>query len=149
MKDIYDEAKETTKECGSLDYNCLKQNVLQFATEKTLGINQSEEFNFGSVYDPNWTWNWMYVSALVRHYSRVQEEDWKINDIGSFFIKILNSANGNNGIKWNWDISCDSIREDVLTKVHEIFGNFNTEINLLEMAYLYTLDDFTTYFYFE
>ena len=139
MKDVFNDAIESTKQCGHTSYQCIKEKVLDFMTEKTSGIIQSEKIDLGYFYE-----YWKYIAALTRLYSRVQEEDWKINDIGSFFIKILNSANGNNGIKWNWDISCDSIREDVLTKVHEIFGNFSPEINLLEMAYLYTLNDFTT-----
>ena len=84
-----------------------------------------------------------YVAALVWLYSRVQEKDWKVDDIGSFFIKILNSANSKDFQEWIWDSSCASIKEDILAKVHEIFGNFGEGINLLELAYLYTLNDFS------
>ena len=31
-----------------------------------------------------------------------------------------------------------------MTKVHEIFGNFGEEMNMIELAYLYTLNDYTT-----
>ena len=136
MKDVFNDAIESTKQCGSTSYKCVKQKVLQFASEKTSDILKSDKIDLG--YVSNY---WKYVAALTRLYSRVQEEDWKVNDIGSFFTKILNSANG---IKWKWDLSCASIREDVLAKVHEIFGNFGEEINMIELAYLYTLNDFAT-----
>ena len=140
IKDVYFDAIESSKSCNNTSSNCIKETIFAFFIEKTQSINDYETVELG-YFDSNWK----YLAALTRLYSRIQEEDWNTYDIGSFFVKILNSANWKeyNTDKWRWE-SCPSLREDVLEKVHEIFGNFGEDINMIEMAYLYTLNDFTT-----
>ena len=43
MKNVFFDAVETTKQCGNISYNCVKEKVLEFAAEKTKEVNQSEE----------------------------------------------------------------------------------------------------------
>ena len=73
MKDVFNDAIESTKQCGHTSYQCIKEKVLDFMTEKTSGIIQSEKIDLGYSYK-----YWKYIAALTRLYSRVQEEDWKI-----------------------------------------------------------------------
>jgi hypothetical protein len=123
MKNVFLDVVETTKQCGNSSYNCLKQKINDFSNEKTQGFNLTTEIELPTM-DKSWT----YIAALVRLYSRLQEEDWIIDDVGRFFIKMLNSVNWKIGYKWRWETSsCASLREDFTRKVHhtDILEHFN------------------------